>query len=129
MVLSRNIVLRKIKFPLNKHVLGISGIRFTKFIPNQSPAGGFEKLLEMFLELLTLSGGDVDESLGSPPMPELKGLENKVYNMLSEEPIHIDYLAQHSQRTIPQVLSTLLTLELLGIVKQLSGKMFVRIPR
>lgn len=72
--------------------------------------------------------GDVDESMGDSPMPELKGFENKVYHMLSEEPLHIDYLAQHSQRTIPQVLSALLTLELMGIVKQLSGKMFVRIP-
>ena len=72
--------------------------------------------------------GDIDESMGDSPMLELKGFENKVYHMLSEEPLHIDYLAQHSQRTIPQVLSALLTLELMGIVKQLSGKMFVRIP-
>ena len=73
--------------------------------------------------------GEVNEPMGNSPIPELKGFENIVYDMLSEEPLHIDFLAQHSQHTIPQVLSALLTLELMGIVKQLSGKMFVRIPR
>ncbi|MCK4753917.1 MAG: DNA-processing protein DprA, partial [Calditrichia bacterium] len=57
----------------------------------------------------------------------LKGFENTLYGMLSQEPVHIDLLARQSERTTSEVLSVLLTLELLGVVKQLSGKMFVRI--
>ena len=57
----------------------------------------------------------------------LNGFENTLYGMLSEEPIHIDLLARQSNRTTSEVLSTLLTLELMGIVKQLSGKMFVKL--
>jgi DNA processing protein len=57
----------------------------------------------------------------------LKGFENTLYGMLSEEPVHIDTLARQSERTTSEVLSVLLTLELLGVVKQLSGKMFIRL--
>jgi len=57
----------------------------------------------------------------------LSGLENTLYSMLSEEPIHIDMLARQSERTTSEVLSVLLTLELMGVIKQLSGKMFARI--
>ncbi len=56
----------------------------------------------------------------------LKGFENTLYGMLSEEPVHIDLLARQSERTTSEILSVLLTLELMGVVKQLSGKMFVR---
>jgi DNA processing protein len=70
--------------------------------------------------------GTVD-SIDHLPAPELEGIENLVYQLLTEEPVHIDYLTQRSQRTTPEILSALLTLELMGIVKQLSGKMFVRI--
>lgn len=58
--------------------------------------------------------------------PELAGLEKELVELLSDEPVHIDALAAELRRTTAEVLSTLLTLELLGIVKQLSGKMFVR---
>jgi DNA processing protein len=58
--------------------------------------------------------------------PDLTGLEKELYELLSDEPVHIDALAIKIRRTTAEVLSTLLTLELLGIVKQLSGKMFVR---
>jgi DNA processing protein len=62
-----------------------------------------------------------------PTEIKLKGFEHTLFGMLSEEPIHIDLLARQSERTTSDVLSVLLTLELLGVVKQLSGKMFVRI--
>ncbi len=62
------------------------------------------------------------------PLPELSGIEKKLYQLLTNQPQHIDNLAQASSCGPGEVLSTLLTLELMGIVRQLSGKMFVRAP-
>jgi len=53
--------------------------------------------------------------------------EQKVYQLLSTEPAHIDLIARESQLSTPQALSLLLNLELKGAVKQLSGKNFVRV--
>lgn len=39
------------------------GIRFTKFIKNLSGSQSFDKLLKLFLELLTITSGDLSESL------------------------------------------------------------------
>jgi DNA processing protein len=52
--------------------------------------------------------------------------EKKIFNLLSLKPNHIDKIAKQSDFKIPQALSVLLSLELKGLVKQLSGKMFVR---
>ncbi|MGB2697647.1 MAG: DNA-processing protein DprA [Candidatus Zixiibacteriota bacterium] len=52
--------------------------------------------------------------------------EKRVFSFLSLEPNHIDKIAKKSNFKIPQLLSVLLSLELKGLVKQLSGKMFVR---
>jgi DNA processing protein len=53
--------------------------------------------------------------------------EQKVYQLLSTEPAHIDLIAKESQLSTPQALSLLLNLELKGAVKQLSGKNFIRV--
>jgi DNA processing protein len=53
--------------------------------------------------------------------------EQKVYQLLSTEPAHIDLIAREGQLSTPQALSLLLNLELKGAVKQLSGKNFVRV--
>lgn len=59
-------------------------------------------------------------------IPTLEDFEKEIFEMLSEEPVHIDFIAEQVRRSIQDVLSVLLTLELLGIVKQFSGKMFAR---
>lgn len=52
--------------------------------------------------------------------------EQKVFGLLSGEPIYIDELS-HRCGMVPQVVSSLLSrLEIKGLVKQFSGKMFVR---
>jgi DNA processing protein len=58
--------------------------------------------------------------------PELANSEKKIYNLLSDEPIHIDRLAQLSQKSPAEVLSLLLKLELMGYSKQMAGKLFIR---
>ncbi len=57
---------------------------------------------------------------------DLSQEEKKVFSFLSLEPNHIDKIAKKGNFKIPHLLSVLLSLELKGLVKQLSGKMFVR---
>ena len=52
--------------------------------------------------------------------------EKNIYKTISEEPNHIDKIAGQASVGVSHALSTLLSLELKGLVKQLSGKMFVR---
>ena len=60
-------------------------------------------------------------------MPELIAEEKSIYQILSTEPAHIDQIAQTVSFSTGQALSVLLNLELKGLVKQLSGKMFTRV--
>jgi len=59
--------------------------------------------------------------------PNLKSLDKVIYDLLQDEPQHVDNLAMKSGKSVPEVLTVLLTLELMGIVKQLSGKMFIQV--
>ena len=59
--------------------------------------------------------------------PNLKGLDKVIFDLLQDEPQHVDNLAMNAKKSVPEVLTVLLTLELMGIVKQLSGKMFVQV--
>ncbi len=88
--------------------------------------------------VLVQSVNDILEELE----PELKGLqtkidlpevkielsegEEKILNLLSREPIHIDVICKKGNFTSSSALSLLLSLELKGLVKQLPGKMFIR---
>jgi len=53
-------------------------------------------------------------------------LRKKIFDILSEEPTHIDFIAEKSELTTSDVLVNLLSLEFKGAVKQLAGKMFVK---
>ena len=59
-------------------------------------------------------------------LSQLSEVEKKIYNLITNEPHHIDKIAQDISMPTSQALSTLLSLELKGFIKQLSGKMFVR---
>lgn len=62
------------------------------------------------------------------PVPtNLSSLEKKIIAKLNNEPIHIDRLVTELNESPAVILSGLLTLELMGLVKQLAGKMFVRL--
>lgn len=60
------------------------------------------------------------------PLPELSENERKLLTLLSHQPIHVDLISQKAGVPTSEALSLLLTLELKDLVKQLSGKMFVR---
>jgi len=61
-----------------------------------------------------------------PSLPPLEGEEARVFALLAEEPIHIDAIIAGSGLPSPAVAARLLSLEMKGWVKQLSGKTFVR---
>lgn len=56
----------------------------------------------------------------------LSEAEKSIFKLISDEPYHIDKIASKASVGVPQALAMLLSLELKGLVKQLSGKMFVR---
>ncbi len=61
------------------------------------------------------------------PAAELTLFEKKIYDALGEETLHIDAIAARAAVTTSDALVQLLSLEFKGLVKQLPGKMFVRI--
>lgn len=62
------------------------------------------------------------------PIPShLSQLDRTVLENLSTDPKHIDRLVLELKQTPAMILSSLLNLELSGLVRQLSGKMFIRI--
>lgn len=61
------------------------------------------------------------------PRLSLSKAEKALLDLLSHEPLHIDAIAGLAKQSPAQVLSTLLSLELKGVVKQHPGKLFVRV--
>jgi DNA processing protein len=59
-------------------------------------------------------------------LSQLSEVEKNIYSLIRDEPYHIDKIAQNTNVTTSQALSALLSLELKGFIKQLSGKMFAR---
>ncbi len=76
----------------------------------------------------------IQPKLFSPQTPKQSALpldisneEKIVLEHLSGEPIHIDTLTRNTKHDLTHLLAILLQLELKGIVKQISGKQFIRI--
>ena len=59
-------------------------------------------------------------------LPDLSSEENYVFKQLSHEPIHIDQLCIQMKKDTPEVLSTLLLLELINLVQQHPRKLFIQ---
>ncbi|MBI2506404.1 MAG: DNA-protecting protein DprA [Candidatus Latescibacteria bacterium] len=70
----------------------------------------------------------LDFTVPVPAGPELSPQERLVYDLLGEEPLHIDPLGAQTGLPVPELLRILLDLELEGLVVQLPGKRFVRQP-
>jgi DNA processing protein len=81
------------------------------------------------LEELKVTTGGAKSSSPVDRHRDLSGLSDKektIYRLISDEPDHIDKIASGASLTVSDALSSLLSLELKGLVRQLSGKMFVR---
>ncbi len=66
-----------------------------------------------------------NQKLGTRAL-NLNEKENRIYKILSHDPIYIDNLLEQSQVSLVDGLSVLLSLELQRLVKQLPGKYFIR---
>jgi len=64
---------------------------------------------------------------GAPTVP-LAERERKIWDLLGVEPLHIDPIARQVGLSVGQAAEVLLRLELMGLVKQLPGTLFVRKP-
>ena len=60
-------------------------------------------------------------------MPEVKGNERSVINVLSREPQHIDELVRESGLAAATVSGTLAMLELKGLARDVGGMQYVRL--
>lgn len=58
------------------------------------------------------------------PKAQLSIFEQKIFDVLGDEPLHIDALADKCAMAVSDMLVQLLSLELKGVVKQLPGKYF-----
>jgi DNA processing protein len=59
-------------------------------------------------------------------VPQFSVFEQKIYDALSDEPIHIDQISDRTGLSSSDTLVQLLGLEFKGVVRQLAGKLFVR---
>ncbi len=101
------------------------------FGTNKLIKSGQAKLIQSvndILEELQLSLLPVLKSKLQPAEPaQLSAFEQKIVELLTHEPVHIDYISEQTLLSSSDVLVNLLSLEFKGIVRQMAGKMFLRI--
>lgn len=61
------------------------------------------------------------------PAPQLSVFEEKIYSVLSSEPLHIDEISSKADLSPADTLVNLLGLEFKNLVKQMAGKIFVKL--
>ena len=79
-------------------------------------------LVELELKLKPILGKNIPKQ-----QKDLTIFEEKIYNCLLNEPLHIDKIAEKTMQSTSDCLVHLLSLEFKGLVKQLPGKMFMLI--
>ena len=72
------------------------------------------------------SAARTDETVGTGT--KMSADERKVFDYLSMAPLHIDAVIEDCDLTASRAASALVTLELKGLIQQLSGKQFIRRP-
>ncbi len=101
------------------------------FGTNKLIKNGQAKLVQSIddvLEELQLSLLPVLKSKPHPvDSPQLNAFEQKIVDILPTEPLHIDTISEQTQLSTSDVLVNLLSLEFKGIVRQMAGKMFLRV--
>lgn len=91
---------------------------------------GRAKLVEDITDVVEELRYKLKPILKDQPKPQAKLqlsiFEQRIFDSLSEDPIHVDVLADKCKMSTSDVLVQLLGLELKGVVKQLPGKYFTR---
>ena len=58
--------------------------------------------------------------------PDMDKSEKKVYEMMSDYPVHIDHIVRVGDMGVGEVAGILMKMELKGLIRQLPGKMYIR---
>jgi DNA processing protein len=66
------------------------------------------------------------DTLKEPVLPVMEDTEKTIYEIIGDFPLHIDEIAREGGLDPATVSSTLMKMELKGLVRQLPGKLFVR---
>ena len=114
----------------NREVFAVPGpINSGKSIGTNQLIKEGAKLVQNISDILKELAGQIESKTKKVDqrIANLNKIENEVYNLLSKDPVHVDRLVQCTQKSAPEILAVLLTLELLGLIRQLSGKMFIKI--
>jgi DNA processing protein len=72
-----------------------------------------------------VQGGAVSGE-ASASSPDMNETERKLYDLVGSYPMHIDRIVRMTDLDAGEISSTLMQMELKGLIKQLPGKMFVR---
>ncbi|MFA6469512.1 MAG: DNA-processing protein DprA [Bacteroidota bacterium] len=106
---------------------------------NEKKSDGTNRLIRNGQAKLVQSVDDIIEELSValrpilsdlPPAaepPQLNAFEQRIADVLTEVPIHIDQISEQSQLSSSDALVNLLSLEFKGFVRQLAGKMFSKV--
>lgn len=116
---------------MNREVFAVPGDIFS------SSSVGTNRLIQNGQAKLVLKATDVLEEFPdiqlihstlkkAEPQPELSFFEQEIFDLLSNQPVHVDVLAQQTKKPISAILIELLNLEFNGLIRQLPGKYFVR---
>ncbi|HPG39146.1 MAG TPA: DNA-processing protein DprA [bacterium] len=82
--------------------------------------------IEDILEEFSVDSRTAQTAQTELAMVDLSRHEEQVFNLLSNEPMHIDQISAQGGLPVSQTLSILLSLELKNLVKQIIGKHFIR---
>ncbi len=78
-------------------------------------------------ELKAKLDGNISQTRSESQKDELNIFEQQIFDLLSNDPIHIDIINEKTELSISQCLFHLLNLEFKGAIKQYPGKYFIKI--
>jgi len=117
----------------NREVFAIPGNITEKrsFGPNKLVREGRAKLVQRVEDILEELGPQMRHLLrnerATEPLVELTLFEKNVLNVLTDQPLQIDTIAELAATSTADALVNLLSLEFKNLVRQLPGKMFIRL--
>jgi DNA processing protein len=117
----------------NREVFAVPGSIMEKRTagPHKLIREGRAKLVQNVDDILEELGPHMRHLLKREHMPEvaieMSLFEKKIYDVLKHEPIQIDAIAELAETSTADALVLLLGLEFKGLVRQLPGKMFIRL--
>jgi len=137
---SGSLITARLAMEFGREVFGVPGnvTQPVSFAPNQLIKQG-AKLVTCGADVIEELPTQVRAALVQAEQPEaeqrnllaaaaLNGSEKKLYELLStDQPVHIDDIVERSGLNSSEVLATLFTLEMKGIIRQMPGKQFSKV--